>query len=92
MTKAEIVQTVYEMLGYTKKDSARIVESVFDIVKENLVRGESVKISGFGNFVIREKNARKGRNPQTGDEIIIDERKVLTFKSSQLLRKALNNK
>ncbi len=90
MTKIDIVQDVCDNLGLSKKDSARIVEAVFDIMKENLARGEKIKISGFGSFVVKEKNARKGRNPQTGDEIEISARKVLTFKSSQVLKEALN--
>jgi integration host factor subunit alpha len=66
------------------------VESVFDIMKSCLERGEKLKISGFGNFVVKDKKARRGRNPQTGDAIEISARKVLTFKSSQVLRKTLN--
>ncbi|MDO9228067.1 MAG: integration host factor subunit alpha [Syntrophales bacterium] len=91
MTKIDIIQDVYEKLGFSKKDSARIVESVFDIIKDNLTTGEKIKISGFGNFIVKEKKARRGRNPQTGDEIAISARRVLTFKSSQVLRKALND-
>ena len=91
MTKIDIIQDVYEKLGFSKKDSARIVESVFDIIKDNLTTGEKIKISGFGNFVVKEKKARRGRNPQTGDEIAISARRVLTFKSSQVLREALND-
>ena len=92
MTKIDIIQNVYDKLGLSKKDAARIVESVFDIMKEHLERGEKIKISGFGNFVVKVKKARRGRNPQTGTEIEISPRKVLTFKSSQVLRKALNHK
>ncbi len=92
MTKIDIIQNVYDKLGFSKKDAARIVESVFDILKEHLEKGEKIKISGFGNFVVKEKKARRGRNPQTGNEIEISPRKVLTFKSSQVLRKALNKK
>jgi len=92
MTKIDIIQNVYDKLGFSKKDAARIVESVFDIMKEHLENGEKIKISGFGNFVVKEKKARRGRNPQTGSEIEISPRKVLTFKSSQVLRKALNKK
>jgi integration host factor subunit alpha len=66
------------------------VDSVFDIMKDCLARGEKIKISGFGNFVVKEKKARRGRNPQTGQEIEISARRVLTFKSSQVLRKALS--
>jgi len=92
MTKIDIIQDVYEKLEprISKKDSARIVESVFDIIKDSLAKGEKIKISGFGNFVVKEKKSRRGRNPQTGDEIAISVRRVLTFKSSQVLRKALN--
>jgi len=91
MTKIDIIQDVYEKLGFSKKDSARIVESVFDIIKDNLTSGEKIKISGFGNFIVKEKKSRRGRNPQTGDEIAISARRVLTFKSSQVFRKALND-
>ena len=90
LTKIDIVQNVTDKLGLLKRDSTRIVESVFEIVKEQLSKGDTVKISGFGNFVVRSKNARKGRNPHTGAECEISARKVLTFKSSQILRKALN--
>lgn len=92
MTKIDIIQNVCDKLGFSKKDSARIVESVFDIMKDELARGQKVKISGFGNFVVKEKNSRRGRNPQTGAEIEISARRVLTFKSSQVLKKALNSK
>ncbi|NJN40178.1 MAG: integration host factor subunit alpha, partial [Gammaproteobacteria bacterium] len=76
MTKAEIVEQIYERVGFSKKEAAELVEKVFEIIKETLADGEKVKISGFGNFVVRHKNARKGRNPQTGQEILLDERKV----------------
>lgn len=91
MTKIDIIQEVYEKLGFSKKDAAKIVESVFDIMKESLAKGEKIKISGFGNFAVKDKKSRRGRNPQTGDEIEISARKVLTFKSSQVLRKILND-
>mgnify|MGYP001229817732 FL=1 len=92
MTKIDIIQNVCDKLGFSKKDSARIVESVFDIMKDELAKGQKVKISGFGNFVVKDKNSRRGRNPQTGAEIEISARRVLTFKSSQVLKKALNSK
>ena len=92
MTKVDIVQNVTDKLGLSKRDSSRIVESVFEIMKEQLSKGDTVKISGFGNFIVRSKNARRGRNPQTGNEMQICARKVLTFKSSQILKKALNGK
>ena len=74
-----------------KKEATDVVEATFDIIKAALEKGEKVKISGFGNFVINSKNPRKGRNPQTGEEIIIAGRKVLTFKPSQILKKNLNS-
>ncbi len=90
MTKADIVETIYEKIGFSRKESAEIVDLVFDLIKETLENGQKIKISGFGNFIIREKRSRKGRNPQTGEEIQISARRVLTFKPSQVLRKALN--
>lgn len=92
MTKADIVENVYEKLGvYSKKEAAEIVEVVFEAVKETLSAGEKLKISGFGNFVVRPKQERVGRNPKTGDRITIAARKVLTFKPSQVLKNALND-
>jgi len=91
MTKAEIVQAVYTRLGgFSKKESADLVDLVFETMKETLGRGEKIKISGFGNFVLRDKRQRQGRNPQTGDPIVITERRVLNFKASQILKHALN--
>jgi integration host factor subunit alpha len=91
MTKAEIIARIYEKVGFAKKDATDVVEATFDIIKGCLERGEKVKISGFGNFVVNTKHPRKGRNPQTGDEIVIVGRKVLTFKASQILKKSLNS-
>jgi integration host factor subunit alpha len=92
MTKADIIENVYERVGgFSKKDAAQIVEAVFDIIKKTLESGEKIKLSGFGNFVVRDKNSRIGRNPQTGDEITISARRVLTFKPSQVLKNALNS-
>ena len=90
MTKADIIESVYEKVGFSKKESAEIVELVFDTLKETLERGDKVKISGFGNFQVRQKKARVGRNPQTGKEIEISARRVLTFRPSQVLKSALN--
>ena len=90
MTKADLVETIYEKIGFSRKESAEIVDLVFDLMKETLESGEKIKISGFGNFVVRQKRSRKGRNPQTGKEIQITARRVLTFKPSQVLRKSLN--
>ncbi len=92
MTKAEIVEIVYEKVGFSKKDVAQVVEEIFETIKRTLEKGDKVKISGFGNFSIRQKRARRGRNPQTGGEITIDERRVMTFKASQLLKKAINSR
>jgi integration host factor subunit alpha len=84
MTKAEIVQAVYAQLGgFSKKESADLVDLVFETMKETLGRG-------FGNFVLRDKRRRQGRNPQTGEPIVITERRVLNFKASQILKHALN--
>src|SRR5262247_932558 len=92
MTKADIVQVVYSRLGgFSKKESADLVDLAFEMMKETLGRGEKIKISGFGNFVLRDKRQRQGRNPQTGDPITITERRVLNFKASQLLKLVLNN-
>jgi integration host factor subunit alpha len=91
MTKADIISRIYEKIGFSKKDATDVVEATFDIIKVCLEKGEKVKVSGFGNFVVNTKRPRKGRNPQTGDEIIIVGRKVLTFKASQILKKSLNS-
>ncbi|MBN2331769.1 MAG: integration host factor subunit alpha [Deltaproteobacteria bacterium] len=91
MTKADIVETIYEKVGLSKRESARIVDMIFEIMKDKLEYGENVKISGFGSFTIRDKNARRGRNPQTGEEITISARRVLSFKPSNVLRKLINN-
>lgn len=90
MTKADMVELVYERIGVSKREAANVVESIFDIIKESLERGENVKISGFGSFNLREKQPRRGRNPQTGEEITISARRVLSFKSSNVLRDQLN--
>ena len=90
MTKADMVKIICEKMGFALKESTEIVEWVFEIMKENLEGGEKVKISGFGNFVIRAKRPRRGRNPKTGEEMVISGRRVVTFKPSPVLRKALN--
>jgi integration host factor subunit alpha len=91
MTKAEIVQALYSKVGgFSRKESAELVDLVFEMMKETLGRGEKIKVSGFGNFVLRDKRQRPGRNPQTGQPIKISERRVLTFKASQILKQALN--
>ena len=71
---------------------AAVIEEVFECIKTELEKGGKIKISGFGNFNVREKRARRGRNPQTGSEIIIEERRVMTFKASQLLKRPLTKR
>jgi integration host factor subunit alpha len=86
MTKADLVELIYERIGLSKKEAGEIVEEVFAIVRDKLCEGEKVKISGFGTFLVNHKRARRGRNPQTGEPITIDSRTVLSFKPSQLLK------
>lgn len=90
MTKADLIESVYLKTGFSKKESAEIVEMVFDLMKSTLEGGEKIKIAGFGNFVVKEKATRRGRNPQTGDEIEISSRRILTFKPSQVLKASIN--
>jgi integration host factor subunit alpha len=90
MTKADIVESIFEKVGFSKKDVTEVVEFVFETIKDSLEKGDNVKISGFGNFVIRQKRARRGRNPQTGEALTITERKVLTFKPSHIVKDAVN--
>ncbi len=90
MTKADIVERIYEKVGFSKKEATDVVESIFEIIKGHLEQGEKIKISGFGNFVLNSKRPRKGRNPQTGEEIVISGRRVLSFKPSPVLKKVIN--
>jgi integration host factor subunit alpha len=91
MTKADIIERVYEKVGgFSKKEAAEVVEVVFQTIKQTLTKNEKIKISGFGNFVVRQKKERMGRNPQTGQPIVIKHRNVLNFKPSQVLKNALN--
>lgn len=90
MTKAELIEAVYSKVGISKKESADLVEMIFDTMKDTLSKGEKIKISGFGNFVVREKRSRMGRNPQTGESMEISARRVLTFRPSQVLKNDLN--
>ena len=91
LTKAKLAELLYNRVGVTKKEAGDLVDEVFGLMRDCLIVGEKVKISGFGNFVVRDKSARKGRNPQTSEEIIIARRRVLTFRPSQVLRTALND-
>lgn len=91
MTKADIVEKIHEKIGFSKKESAELVELVFEVIKDTLESGEKLKIAGFGNFNVKQKTDRKGRNPQTGEEITIKARKILTFKPSIILKQAINS-
>jgi len=90
MTKADIVENVYQKIGFSKKEASELVELVFETLKTVLQDGDKIKISGFGNFIVRGKNERVGRNPQTGEQIKISARRVLTFRPSQVLKAMLN--
>jgi len=90
VTKAEIAKVIHERVGLSKKESGQIVDVVLDVVRSALERGEDVKISGFGHFLVRDKRPRRGRNPKTGEEITIDSRRVVTFRASQLLKQRVN--
>lgn len=91
MTKAALVDLIYERVGASKKEAGELVEEVFAIIRDNLRQGGKVKISGFGSFVVNQKKARRGRNPQTGEPITIDSRRVLSFKPSQVLKDLVDN-
>jgi integration host factor subunit alpha len=90
MTKADIVERIYEKVGFSKKEASEVVDSVFELIKQHLEQGDKVKVSGFGNFVVHGKQPRKGRNPQTGETITIRGRRVLGFKASPMLKKSMN--
>jgi integration host factor subunit alpha len=90
LTKIEIVNMLYEDIGIPKIECAGIVESFFDIIKSELAKGNPVMVSGFGKWTVNSKKARKGRNPQTGKDLTIKARKVVTFKPSPVLRDELN--
>ena len=86
LTKADIVERIYKEADFSKKDATNLVDLIFKIIKETLAKGEKVKISGFGNFSLRNKSSRMGRNPQTGQAMEISARRVLNFKPSQVLK------
>ena len=85
--KADLSKSVYNKIGYTKKFSEELVEEMLSIIKNKLKTGHGVKIYGFGRFVLKDKKARKGRDPQTGESLLINARRVLKFYSSKSLRK-----
>jgi len=90
MTKADLVKSIIDKTGFSSRECTQIVEDIFDLTKTSLEKGEEVKISGFGLFVVKSKNTRRGRNPQTGDRLEIAARKVLRFKASPVLKKAMS--
>ncbi len=90
MTKKELADVIHEKIGLSTSESVEIVEFFFNIVKEKLAKGESVKIPGFGSFRLQKRKARKGRNPATGEAIVIADRTVVTFKPSRFLRDSIN--
>jgi integration host factor subunit alpha len=89
MTKTDLVEVVYERAGLSRSEAAEAVNAVLEIIRESLCRGEKVKISGFGSFAVNHKQARRGRNPQTGDPLIISSRSVLSFKASDVMKQRL---
>jgi integration host factor subunit alpha len=90
MTKADIADKVYEKLGCSKEQAYDLVELTLEMLKQAITKEGHVKISGFGNFVVQQKSARQGRNPQTGDAITITPRRILTFKGSPVLKEKIN--
>jgi integration host factor subunit alpha len=90
LTKAMIVDAIHDQLGYPKNKSAEMLEILLQLIKKNLQIGEDVLISGFGKFCVKEKNERRGRNPATGTDMILDKRRVVTFRCSHLLRDKIN--
>jgi len=91
MTKAEIIARIYEKVGFSKKEATDVVEATFEVVKGCLENGEKVKISGFGNFVVNTKRPRKGRNPQTGEEMTIQPRKSVVFRPSKTFQNGFSS-
>jgi integration host factor subunit alpha len=91
LTKADLVENVARE-GFTKKDSAKIVETVLELIKSTLKAGDEILISGFGKFCVKEKKQRRGRNPATGEDLILDARRVVTFKCSPVLTDKINGK
>ena len=90
LTKAEITEAIYRRTNHTKAQSAELVEALFELIKHTLESGEDVLISGFGKFSVRKKQERRGRNPQTGEPIMLTPRKVFTFKGAGVLREKIN--
>ena len=90
ITRAQLGEAVYQEVGLSRNESASLLETVLNEISESLARGESVKISSFGSFSVRQKGQRIGRNPKTGEEVPILPRKVLVFRPSQILKNRIN--
>jgi integration host factor subunit alpha len=90
LTKAKIVDTIHEDLGFPKNKSSELLEILLELMKNALEKGEDVLISGFGKFCVKEKKQPRGRNPATGNDMILDQRRVVTFRCSHLLRDKIN--
>ena len=90
MTKADMVEGIHEKLGLTKKVIARVVDDVFEMIRSDILEGKNVKISGFGNFEVKQRGRRIGRNPKTGEEKVIPPRTVVVFRPSQLFKDEVN--
>jgi integration host factor subunit alpha len=91
LTKANIVDAIHDELGFPKNRSAELIEILLEQIKRTLENGQDVLISGFGKFCVKEKKARRGRNPATGDDMMLTQRRVVTFRCSHLLREKINN-
>lgn len=91
VTKADLALTIVEQVGLNKRESTECVELFFDCIKNSLIEGDNVKFSGFGNFVLRDKSARPGRNPRTGESIPITARRVVTYRPSQKFKKMIED-
>jgi integration host factor subunit alpha len=91
LTKAEIVESIADENGFSKNKSIEVVETLIELVKASLATGDDVLISGFGKFCVQNKRQRRGRNPATGEDIILAPRKIVTFKCSGILRKRIND-
>jgi integration host factor subunit alpha len=90
LTKSSIVDAIHDELGFPKNRSAELLEILLELVKRTLEKSEDVLISGFGKFCVKEKKTRRGRNPATGEDMLLDKRRVVTFRCSHLLRKKIN--
>ncbi|MCK0070397.1 MULTISPECIES: integration host factor subunit alpha [Kordiimonas] len=91
LTRADLAESVYEEVGLSRNESADLVESILDEIADSLVKGDNVKISSFGSFLVRSKNGRVGRNPKTGEEVPIEPRRVLVFRPSQVMKDQINS-